>query len=116
MKKWSILFVLTCSLLLSCSVAFAGAQDFTLVNNTGQPISELYVSPASSNDWQEDVLGVDVLGDGENLHITFNNGDRATHWDLKAVLANGASLVYSDFNLKQISIITLKRNGDASYQ
>lgn len=41
--------------------AGAGEQGFTLVNRTGVEIYELYLSPASVDDWQEDVLNVDTL-------------------------------------------------------
>src|SRR3712207_5253889 len=43
------------------STAFADPRDFTLINNTGQVITEVYVSPSNQTDWGEDVLGRDVL-------------------------------------------------------
>ena len=45
------------------AAAFArgGKQDFVLHNETGVEIHELYVSPHSSGEWGEDVLGRDTL-------------------------------------------------------
>jgi hypothetical protein len=47
------------ALVLPClapSAVAQGKQDFSLVNQTGYDISEVYVSPANSSDWEEDVL------------------------------------------------------------
>src|SRR3546814_5026118 len=44
-----------------------GKQDFTLINKTGYALSELYVSPNDEEDWQEDVLGKDILDDGHSV-------------------------------------------------
>src|SRR5438045_624170 len=37
-------------------------QDFTLVNKTGYALTEAYLAPADSNEWQEDFLGQQQLG------------------------------------------------------
>ena len=41
-----------------------GKQDFTLYNRTGQAITEMYVSPASADEWGDDILGIDTLASG----------------------------------------------------
>ncbi len=63
-----------CALLLAATVAGTTlvAQsnlDFTLLNKTGLTISELYLSSAHSTDWEEDVLGRDVLKNGESVEF-----------------------------------------------
>ena len=61
-----ILIVSAIFLLLTVSSpVYSSDQDFPLVNATGVTIDELYLSPVSVKDWQEDVLGVEVLEDGE---------------------------------------------------
>jgi hypothetical protein len=98
-----------------CSSAFAqGKQDFTLVNKTGVIISELYVSPHSADDWEEDILGQDVLGLNESLEITFSPKERAKLWDLKIVDSKGNSIEWESLNLLEISKVTLHyKNGKA---
>lgn len=115
MKKVTVLLVALFMMVFSCNIVFAGAQDFTLVNNTGVDIAAVYVSPSNSNDWQEDVLGVDYLYNGESVAIAFN-GSRTTWWDIRVEDSSGDSLEWKHFNLKEISIITLKSNGNASYE
>ena len=53
-------------------LAFAGeAQDFTIHNKTGLIISELHVEANGADSWGKDILGVDVLGDGDSTKIDF---------------------------------------------
>jgi len=87
--------------------ARAGKQDFVLHNETGVEIHELYVSPVTTDDWEEDVLGVDTLPDGDSVKITFNDRDKHVHWDLKVVDGKGNSIEWHDLNLIEISEVTL---------
>ena len=87
--------------------ARAGKQDFMLHNATGVEIHELYVSPHSSDDWEEDILGKDTLADGESVKITFDDREKHVHWDLKVVDGKGNSIEWTDLNLIEISEVTL---------
>lgn len=89
------------------SLARTGTQDFTLVNKTGYVISEVYVSPHTSNDWEEDVLGRDVLGNNESVLITFSDRDSRRNWDLKIVDEEGDTLEWTNLKLNEISKLTL---------
>jgi len=91
------------------SAALADDQDFALVNATGYEISELYVAPTKSSDWQEDVLGQDVLGDGEKAKITFSKSTDTCHWDLKVVYSDdNTSAEWIGVNLCELSTVTIK--------
>lgn len=91
------------------ATAFArrGPQDFILHNRTGVEINSLYVSPVSSDDWEEDILGQDTLANGESLKINFDDRDKNVHWDLKVTDKEGNSLEWEDLNLIEISEVTL---------
>lgn len=90
--------------------AHAGDQDFKLVNATGYTIEQVYVSPIKSSDWEEDVLGRDVLSDGENVHIRFPKRENVCRWDLKVVYDDGEEAIWNDFNLCETSRITIHYN------
>jgi len=87
--------------------ARAGKQDFLLHNKTGVEIHSLYVSPHSTDDWEEDILGKDTLPDGDSVKITFEDRDKRVHWDLKVTDKDGNSLEWYDLNLIEISEVTL---------
>lgn len=108
--------VAICALtLLLAPAAFAqGKQDFTLVNKTGVEISEVYVSPHSTDDWEEDVLGQDTLANNDSVDITFSRKEKAKLWDLKVVDSKGNSIEWESLNLLEISKVTLHyKNGKA---
>lgn len=92
------------------STAYAGNQDFRLVNKTGYDIHEVYVSAASTNSWEEDVMGRDALVNGSSVDISFANSENACKWDLKAVYEDGEEAVWDNFDLCTISKITIFYN------
>ena len=103
------------SALVSVAVVTTAAaqskQDFTLVNRTGYDISEVYISPSKADDWQEDMLGDDELGDGVQTRIRFKRAGNTCRWDLKVVYSvDDSSAVWSNVDLCKISKITIKYN------
>lgn len=89
--------------------------DFTLKNDTGLIINELYVSPNSSDDWEEDILGRDVLKDGESLDITFSRTEKTCNWDLKIIDEDKDPVEWEKLDLCTASHITLMyKNGKAT--
>lgn len=89
------LFVLASFMLLS---AVAAAQDYyvDITNRTGFTIMYVQVSPGKSKSWEEDVLGFDVLLDGDtqrvnlygykspifDIRLTDEDGDTYTFWNV----------------------------------
>ncbi len=102
---------LSAALTLCAAVpAFAGDQDFTLVNGTGYPIREVYLSPPSAKNWGNDVMGSDVLKAGSSVPIKFTKTSEC-FWDMKVVYDDdGTSSEWSKFDLCHIDKITLKYN------
>ena len=95
------------ALLFSAPVARAGDQDFTLVNKTGVTIHKIMVSPHDDNHWGEDVMGKDVLGDGESVEIKFSRTEEAEDWDLRIEDKEGHSIVWGKLRLTKISKLTI---------
>src|SRR4051812_21866956 len=54
---------------------FADQRDFRLHNRSGAVITHVYVSPASSDYWGEDVLETDVVYPGDYRDILFSRFD-----------------------------------------
>jgi hypothetical protein len=95
------------SLLCAASSFAEGKQDFTLHNQTGKVIKEIYVGPTTSEEWGDDVMGKEVVGDGESVHITFHPKATANHWDLKIVFDDDKWTVWTNFDLTTIDDITI---------
>jgi hypothetical protein len=86
-------------------------QDFTLINRTGYDISEVYISPGHANDWEEDILGKDLLENGERREIAFHRVGKTCIWDLKVVYHDDdSSAVWHDIDLCSVAKITIRYN------
>lgn len=117
MKKIKSLRVLLLTLAMvvaMASVAFAGAQDFTLTNNTGYDIYVVNVSSSSSDSWEEDLLGSQILPYGSSISITFDNRTGDRYWDIQAVFGDGSSLYWTAIDLLSTYSVTLNSDGTAT--
>ena len=99
------------------SPAAAGTQDFTILNNTGYPIEQVYVSASAKDEWEEDVLGRDTLPAGDRTKISFDRDEDACLWDLKVVYADEQSAEWQGLNLCELSVVALsydRKTGETS--
>ncbi len=86
-------------------------QDFRLVNKTGYELDAVFLSPSGADDWGRDVMGRDVLGDGDAVNIKFNRKTKACDWDLKVVYTvDDSSAVWRDIDLCTVEKITIRYN------
>ena len=87
--------------------------DFTLVNKTGFDIKAVYVAPTRQEDWEENMLK-GVLENGDSLDITFSPGQNTTKWDVMVVWTDDDSAYWRNYDLSEISKLTLYYDVDTS--
>ena len=108
-----------CLLALVAALIFPGAAqalnlDFELVNGTGWAIKEVYISPATVNDWQENILS-EPMADGTGGEVTFSPDADAEKWDMKIVWVDeGEDVVWQALDLSKISKLTLRYNPETN--
>lgn len=76
-------------------------EKITVVNSTGYTIAEVYIAPAVSDSWEEDVLGLDVLVDGEEVEIDFRRSENTCNWHLMVVYDDGTEAEWDGLNFCQ---------------
>ena len=94
------------------SHAQAQAQDFILANQTGVDIFKVFVSPHDVDNWEEDILGADVLLDGDEVEILFHREEDAEYWDLRIEDEEGNAIEWENLNLFEILRVTLFYDAD----
>lgn len=117
MKNWFLPISLAGVLVFANSASLAGQQDFTLVNKTGYEIDQVYVSPTSTDDWEEDVLGQDTLTNGERVNISFPRKASACKYDLKVVYVDDDEAEWDKIDLCKVEKVTLhwnKKSGEST--
>jgi hypothetical protein len=90
----------------TATAAWAAAQDFTINNHTGHVIVTLNVSPTSSNQWGPDILGRDVLADGESAEVSFDRDEDHCIWDIRVTYDDGTENDERGINLCETTDVT----------
>ena len=75
----------------------------TIINATGVTMTHFYASNSGRNDWEEDILGEDVLPSGASVRINIDDGTDACLYDFKAEFTNGQVLTRFNVNVCQIA-------------
>jgi len=72
-------------------------------NDTGWTMLRFYASNTSRSDWEDDILGDDVLADDASIVMNIDDGTGACLFDFKAEFTNGQSLVRNNVNVCEIA-------------
>ena len=94
-------FLAGAAIATAVSVAPAYAEDlvFMLDNQSSGAIQEFYASPVGVDDWEEDILGTDVLAAGEASRVTIADGRDVCEYDLKIVFDDASEMEERSINL-----------------
>ena len=77
-------------------------RHVTIKNRTGWTMLRFYASDSRKDDWEEDILGDDVLENGQNVRINIDDGSGACIYDFQAEFTNGEELTRSRINVCEI--------------
>ncbi|SFJ64439.1 hypothetical protein [Aerobium aerolatum] len=88
MFNFKNIFIAAAALSFS-TAAYADDLVFKFINKSDFVVTELYTSPSNVSEWEEDILGRDVLGSGESVNVTIADGRRACEYDLRIVFDDG---------------------------
>jgi len=92
-------------LLLGLNAAAVAADYYVdITNRTGYTIYYMYVSPAKSSNWEDDVLGESVLPTGETRRVNLT-GYRNPVFDVKLVDSDGDSYTFWSVDVSQRDIV-----------
>ena len=82
-------------------------QNFSVVNATGHIVTTLNVSPTSEDEWGPDILGRDVLQNGQTAQIVFDRAETQCNYDIKATYDDGDTTDVRNVNLCTIGTVNL---------
>lgn len=76
---------------VAAMAAPVSAQDlvFTVTNNSGVDLVELYTSSSDSASWEENILAGQVLPSGANGEVTIAGAGENCAFDLRMVFSDG---------------------------
>jgi len=81
-------------------------------NNTSKSVESVYISPKESKEWSNDILGKDVLLNGENSTLTIpGNYGKGCSFDLKVVYPDGKTSTWTNLDFCKYYTFKLSPNG-----
>ena len=84
------------------TMADAADRRVRILNETSFDIVRFYGSNVGSDDWEEDILGRDVLRAGKSVMINFDDGTGYCIFDFKAVFDDGDEVIKERVNICKI--------------
>ncbi|QQR40217.1 hypothetical protein [Devosia rhizoryzae] len=98
------------SLTLALAIASVGTLDAAALdrrvrinNHSSYDIIEFYASNKGTRDWQEDILGRNILPAGNSVVINIDDGTGYCKYDFLAVFEDGDELVKYNNNVCELS-------------
>ena len=65
---------------------------FNLENATSYTLTHLYLSPAASDEWENDILGEQTVAAGETAEVSIDDGVESCMYDLRADFDDGDAI------------------------
>lgn len=84
--------------------ALAEDRRVKIINETDHTIVQFYASNVGQDDWEEDILGADMLRPGQSVTINIDDGSGYCKYDFKAVFSDGDVLVRQGIDVCKVSV------------
>lgn len=117
MNRKVMFFLVVLAVISFFSVKNSSAQALTydVVNNTGVTLVDIYVSPAESNNWGNDILPNNLFENGSTVTVTIPaEYGSSCMFDMKITDGNGSHITFT--NIDACKLIKLQINGDGTFQ
>lgn len=101
-RSLAMALVASAALLAPAASAQTESIDFTLSNKTEHVLTALFISLPSTDEWEEDIFGADVLGSGESFDISIDDGLAECIYDIRADFSDGDSVQVAEVNFCEL--------------
>lgn len=82
-------------------------QNFTVNNQTGHIVVTLNVSASNDNNWGPDILGSQILQNGQSAEVSFGRNESSCLWDIRATYDDGGTTDVRQVNLCEVATVNL---------
>lgn len=106
-KTWLVALVALCV----SSMVLADDYYVDITNNTGYTIVYMHVSPGNSKSWEEDVLGNDVLMNGDTQRVTLT-GYNSPYFDVRLIDEDEDSYTFWNVDVSTQDLVVTLDNLD----
>ena len=111
MRKALFIFLAAAGFFILSHDVKAQNQNFSMTNNTGMILVDVFISPSSAASWGPDVIPKDMILTGETFDFTFTGVDpEHCSWDIMFTADDGVKYYMNGVDLCSITSITLSKN------
>lgn len=116
MKKLLFLFLVIAGIsFFSAKNSSAQALSFQVTNNTGVTLVDVFVSPAESNNWGNDILPNNLFENGSTINVNIPESFGTTcMFDMQ--ITDGADGHITFTGIDACKLVALQINGDGTFQ
>ncbi len=104
MRKFKVAVLAAIAFFIVPALALASDYYVDIENRTGFTITYMYVSPAKSSSWEEDVLGANVLPDGASRRVQLRGYDSSI-FDVRLVDSDGDTYTFWNVDVARQDIV-----------
>ena len=84
--------------------------DFSIVNDLGSSLAEVYVSESTSEGWGDNLLGTSALENKKKMDLTFSGEQTATSvFDIAVITAAGTEYQFQGIDLNTANVVKIGR-------
>lgn len=88
--------------------AIAADRKVEIINKTGYTMTEFYGSNNGTNEWEEDILGADVLPHNSSIAIDFDDGTGHCIFDFLVKFEDGDQLQEDNVDVCTVGEFTIE--------
>lgn len=104
MKKiWGLSVAMALAISAIGAVSADENKRVKIINETEHNIVQFFASRIGTDDWEEDILDVDILKPGESVNVNFDKSDFCLY-DFKAVFDDGDTLIRNRVNVCELEV------------
>ncbi|HLU00170.1 MAG TPA: hypothetical protein VKZ70_10560 [Burkholderiaceae bacterium] len=102
LKRILLMSAIAVVTLAGTNAAVAADRKVKVINKTKTPLFAFYASRTSTDDWEEDILGDDVIMPGRSLVIDIDDGTGACKFDFKGEFEDGDVVVKRNIDVCKV--------------
>ncbi|WEK52264.1 MAG: hypothetical protein P0Y66_09980 [Candidatus Kaistia colombiensis] len=104
-RLWTAVGAAFFASLVLAGTASAENRKVKIINETGSDLNEFYASNVGSKDWEEDILGDDVVPAGGSVTINMDDGSGYCKFDFKGVFVDSSEVVEEGIDVCEVGVV-----------
>jgi hypothetical protein len=104
-RLWTAVGAVVVSSLVLAGAANAENRKVKIINETSSDLNEFYASNVGTTDWEEDILGEDLVPAGGSVTINMDDGSGYCKFDFKGVFVDDSEATVEGIDVCEVGVV-----------